>query len=72
MCKGGARGGAKGRGSKEGGGCRVESSKFMRGNDRVVLSKTHSTPFFLEAFVLCAYRPRPESGVVLSSGHLKV
>ena len=65
MCKGeGVQGGG-------GGGCRVESPKFMRGNDRVVLSKTHSTPFFLEAFVLCAYRPPSESGVVPSSGHLK-
>jgi hypothetical protein len=72
VCKGGARGWCKGGGgSKEGGRVWVESPKFMRGNDRVVLSKTHSTPFFLEAFVLCAYRPPPESGVVTSSENLK-
>jgi hypothetical protein len=45
---GGVQGGCNGEGEgvQGGGGCRVESPKFMRGNDRVVLSKTHSTPFF--------------------------
>ncbi len=66
-------GGGGVQGAKEGvQGGGVESPKFMRGNDRVVLSKTHSTLFFLEAFVLCAYRLRPESGVVTNSGNLKV